>query len=93
VSETCVGGIYELLASKQQRIIPAVLRSKLMLDHHCPKCETLMRTVGPVFAIPAARDVKAHPESAAISTATALPVLPYHCPKCGYIELYYLDLS
>jgi hypothetical protein len=57
----------------------------------CPKCKTVMGHSPYVCAIPAA--VPPGMTNTAINPAMVYPVAPYACPKCHYVELYYVELQ
>ncbi len=53
----------------------------------CPRCRAQLRQGDGAFAL-----VKKEGAGGSDS-ATRLPVVPYICPKCGYIELYDLRVT
>lgn len=55
----------------------------------CPKCQTEMIVSEIKAVIPAQQDTRRSDKLDAISVRSGVPVLPYHCPNCSYLELYY----
>jgi hypothetical protein len=55
----------------------------------CPKCETTMEAVGYEMALPAANDTRL--STRPISESAGIRVAPYRCPKCDFVELYFLS--
>ncbi len=60
-------------------------------DKVCPKCQTVMEASQLVLGIPAIVPGGMHPK--AIDDRRAYPVGAYACPKCRFVELYYVPMQ
>jgi endogenous inhibitor of DNA gyrase (YacG/DUF329 family) len=56
----------------------------------CPKCQTAMETGPYKMVLPAATNTRLAPAKP-ISENAGVELSLYHCPACGFVELYYLS--
>jgi DNA-directed RNA polymerase subunit M/transcription elongation factor TFIIS len=63
--------------------------AKMASKKVCPKCQTEMTASQSQAVLPSQLDTALADQATAFSLKIGLPVQPYYCPKCRYVEMYY----